>query len=120
MYLATDARYLTNPQRVANRASLVPEVERVIRTRTSMEWSDALEREGVPCAPIQDIAQVFADAQVIARGQKVDLPDASGPPVPSVASPAVFDGVRAVSHRPPPRLDEHGEAIRAELSGRTA
>ena len=116
MDLATDARYLTNPQRVTNRASLVPEIERVIRTRTSMEWSDALEREGVPCAPIQDIAQVFADAQVIARGQKLDLVDASGPPVPSVASPAVFDGVRAVSARPPPRLDEQGDEIRAEVT----
>ena len=116
MDLATDARYLTNPQRVAHRASLVPEVACVMRLRTSADWSDALEREGVPCAPIQDIAQVFADAQVIARGQKLDLPDGAGPPVPSVASPAVFDGVRAVSRRPPPRLDEHGDAIRAELS----
>lgn len=115
MDLADDERYLTNPQRVANRASLVPELDRVLRTRSSADWSEVLEREGVPCAPINDIQQVFADEQVRARGQKLDLPDASGPPVPSVASPALFDGVRAVSLRPPPRLDEHGEEIRLEL-----
>ncbi|MGH8735089.1 MAG: CoA transferase [Burkholderiales bacterium] len=66
----------------------------------------ALEEEGVPAGPINSLVDVFADPQVIARGMRLDLPDAAakGGSVPSIRSPIVFDGEPAVALRASPEL----------------
>jgi crotonobetainyl-CoA:carnitine CoA-transferase CaiB-like acyl-CoA transferase len=67
--------------------------------RTRGDLLAAFASAGVPAGPINDLAQVFADPQVIARGLQLDLGG-----IPSVASPIVIDGKRQVAERPSPPL----------------
>jgi len=102
--LGTDPRYATNVERVRNRAELVPILEGLLASRPSAQWIAALEEAGVPCGPINDLAGVFADPQVIHRGlrTRLDHPLAGG--VELVANPIRLDGAQAVSDRAPPLL----------------
>ena len=107
--LATDPRYATNTERVRHRDELVAVVQQLLRARGTADWVDALEAAGVPCAPILDVGQVFADPQVVARGMRRP---AEGATPPAVLTPMRFDGQRPQAARPAPALDADGEAIR--------
>lgn len=120
--LAQDARYATNPQRVAHREELVPQLMAITRTRSTAEWIAALEHHAVPCGPINDIAQAFADAQVQARGLAIEQPRSAKaqaaegvPAIRSVASPLRLSATPPVLHRAPPALGEHTDEVLAEL-----
>ncbi|TDV59811.1 CaiB/BaiF CoA-transferase family protein [Pseudomonas sp. LP_7_YM] len=104
---AEDPRFITNKQRVAHRAELIPLIRQATVFKTTSEWVVALERAGVPCGPINDVAQVFADPQVQARGLRLDLPHALGGIVPQVASPIRLSGTPVEYRRAPPLLGEH-------------
>mgnify|MGYP001379578461 CR=1 FL=1 len=119
-HLATDPRFAKNADRVRNRAVLVPLLEAVVRARPVAFWTQQLEAAGVPCGPINSIAQALADPQVVARGLRIDLPHPAAGSVPLVASPIVMDGRRAASDRPPPTLGEHTREVLADLAGLTA
>jgi crotonobetainyl-CoA:carnitine CoA-transferase CaiB-like acyl-CoA transferase len=110
--LAADARYATNTERVRHRDELVPRLQQVLRTRTTPAWIEVLEAAAVPCAPILDVGEVFADPHVVARG--VQRP-AAGTVPPAVLNPMRFDDTRAAAERPAPALDADGDAIRAAL-----
>lgn len=101
--LAHDERFATNPARVANRAALIPLLERAIAERGREELATAIEEAGIPAGPINDVAQVFADPQVRARGMEI-TPEG----MPGVASPIVIDGKRQVSERASPLLGGKG------------
>lgn len=97
--LAQDERFATNPARVVNRAVLIPLIERATRRWSKAELADALEEAGVPAGPINDVGQVFADPQVIARGMQIERDG-----LPGVASPIMIDGERMIADDPsPPR-----------------
>ena len=110
--LAQDPRYATNPARVERRDELVPILAAWMRKRTTAEWTALFEPNAVPCAPILDLPGVFKHPQVVSRGMRIE--GVNG--VPMVASPMRFDGQRAISELPPPRLDEHGNAVRQALA----
>jgi crotonobetainyl-CoA:carnitine CoA-transferase CaiB-like acyl-CoA transferase len=114
--VAQDARYARNPQRVAHRAELVPQVAAWLRERSTQAWMDLLEPAAVPCAPILDVRGVFAHPQVQARGMRVALPGDAGSNMPLVRNPMRFDGQPAVADLAPPSLDQQGEAVRAALA----
>lgn len=116
--LAADERYATNPARVAHRVELVAIVADLLKSRSSRDWLDALEGVGVPAGPINTMAEVFADPQVIARGIKLDM-EQDGLKLPGVGSPICVDGKRLAHEQAPPRLGGHTEAILTEagLSG---
>lgn len=115
--LARDERFATNAARVAHRAELVPRVAGWMLARGTAAWCEMLDAAGVPCAPLRDIAQVFEAPQVRARGMVVERGgEAGAPPMPLVAAPVCFDGERAAARRAPPRLDEHGAALRRALA----
>jgi crotonobetainyl-CoA:carnitine CoA-transferase CaiB-like acyl-CoA transferase len=101
--LAKDPRFATNPERVRNRAELIPLLEQALSGRRRDELSEALEAAGIPAGPINSVEAVFADPQVVHRGLRIE-----GDP-PGLASPIVIDGRREVADRPAPRLGEHGE-----------
>jgi crotonobetainyl-CoA:carnitine CoA-transferase CaiB-like acyl-CoA transferase len=111
--LAQDERFRTTADRVRNRAVLVPLLADLLATRKRDLLLAALAPEGVPAGPINTVADVFADPQVIARGMRVDLPApaARGGAIPSVRSPILIDGEPAVADRPPPRLGEHTQEV---------
>jgi len=102
-----DPRFSTNKQRVAHRAELIPLIRQATVFKTTAEWVAALEVVGVPCGPINDVAQVFADPQVQFRGLKVELPHALGGSVPQVASPIRLSATPVEYRRAPPLLGEH-------------
>ena len=111
--LADQPDYLTNRDRVRNRARLVPYLGQLTLRFAKADILARLEALGVPAGPINTTDEVFADPQVIARGLRRDLPApaARAGSIPSVASPIVIDGVRQVSARPSPGLGEHHAEI---------
>lgn len=109
--VGTDPRFAGNPLRVERRAELVPLIAAWMLERRTAEWTALLEPNAVPCAPILDLPQVFDHPQVQARGMRVEVDG-----VPMVAAPMRFDGHRPVAPQRPPKLDEHGDAIRAALA----
>jgi formyl-CoA transferase len=115
--LAADPRYQRNAERVRNRAELVAEIEKIVRTRTAADWAEALDRVGVPCGPINDIAQALADPQVAARALRIDLPHPLAGRVPMVASPIKMSATPPAYQRPPPTLGEHTADVLRELAG---
>jgi crotonobetainyl-CoA:carnitine CoA-transferase CaiB-like acyl-CoA transferase len=86
--------------------------------RQREELLAALEVQGVPAGPINDVGQVFADPQVIARGMKIDLPDiaANGGSIPGVRTPIRFSGSTLVYDRPSPPLGADTEEITAAVA----
>jgi crotonobetainyl-CoA:carnitine CoA-transferase CaiB-like acyl-CoA transferase len=114
---ASDPRFASNKQRVAHRAELIPLIRQATVFRTTAEWVTALEGAGVPCGPINDVAQVFADPQVQFRGLQVDLPHALGGTVPQVASPIRLSATPVEYRRAPPLLGEHTLEVLTGLLG---
>ena len=99
---ADDPRFANNAARLANRTELIPLLAAKIATWNAQPLSLALEAEGVPAGPINDLAQVFADPQVRARGMRFRPEGAS---IDGVSSPIVIDGERMVAAAGAPPLD---------------
>ena len=99
--LDRDARFATNPDRVRNRRALIAALEALTATCMRDELADRLEAAGVPAGPINELDQVFANPQVVARGMAIERDGRHG-----VASPIVIDGVRMVSDLPAPGIPE--------------
>jgi crotonobetainyl-CoA:carnitine CoA-transferase CaiB-like acyl-CoA transferase len=78
-------------------------------------WAEQLEAAGVPCGPINSIAQALADPQIVARSVQLTRPHPAAGTVPLVASPIVLDGQRAASALPPPLLGEHTREVLGTL-----
>ena len=114
---ADDPRFASNQARVAHRSELIPLIRQVTVFRTTAEWVTALERAGVPCGPINDVAQVFDDPQVRHRGLKIDLPHPLAGQVPQVASPLRLSASPVSYRHAPPLLGEHSEALLQRLLG---
>jgi len=111
--LADQPDYIDNKSRVKNRVALTAHLHVLCQRQSKAELLAGLEKVGVPAGPINDINEVFADPQVVARGVRVDLPSttAKAGSIPTVASPIVMDGVRQVAQRHSPKLGEHAEEI---------
>lgn len=115
--LADDARYLTNKARVENRVTLIPALNKLTIQRTTVDWIARLEAVGVPCGPINTLAEVFADPQVQARGLRVDMEHPGTGMVPQVASPVRMSETPVAYHRAPPLLGEHTDEVLASVLG---
>jgi glutaryl-CoA transferase len=104
--LASDARFLTNADRVRNRDELIAALVALTAKMSRAGLLATLEAAGVPAGPINSVADVFADPQVIARGMRIELNDkaAEGGSIPGVRTPVVFDGEPAVAERSSPAL----------------
>ncbi|MES0100321.1 CaiB/BaiF CoA-transferase family protein [Mesorhizobium sp. M0019] len=113
--LASNPDFATNPARVANRAKLREHMIEALKAFDRDPLLARLETAGVPASPINDIGQMFADPQTIARGMRLDLDDGHGNLLPSVRAPMVMSGTPLVYERPSPRLGEHTQEILAEL-----
>src|SRR5438874_5633176 len=109
--LASDARFATNGKRVENRAELTRLLAAIFRKRTKHEWLQVLEAAGVPNGPINDVAQVFDEPQVKARGVKIELKHGGGAVLPLVASPMRFSETPIQYRQAPPLLGEHTDEV---------
>jgi crotonobetainyl-CoA:carnitine CoA-transferase CaiB-like acyl-CoA transferase len=109
--LATDERFATNAQRLANRDALAAELEAELARLPAGEWVLRLGEAGVPAGPINDVAQAFALAEELGLEPVVEVDSVS-----HVRSPMRMSATPPQVRRRPPRLGEHDDEIRAWLS----
>ncbi|MEB2870463.1 CaiB/BaiF CoA transferase family protein [Pseudomonas rhizosphaerae] len=112
---ATDPRFVSNRQRVANRAQLIPLIRQATVFKTTQQWVTELEGVGVPCGPINDLSQVFADPQVLARGLALHMEHPLAGTVPMVASPLRLSASPVEYRHAPPLLGEHTQEVLEQL-----
>ena len=115
--LARDERFATNEQRVAHRSSLVPMIADLLRARGTQEWLGALRAASIPCGPINDLAQVFGEPQVIHRQLKISLPHPTAGQAPGVRNPIRYSRSELEHRLAPPLLGEHTQAVLEERLG---
>jgi crotonobetainyl-CoA:carnitine CoA-transferase CaiB-like acyl-CoA transferase len=117
--LADDARFAGNGKRVENRAELTRLLQAVFAKRSTRAWVEILEAAGVPNGPINDVAQVFEEPQVKARGIRVELDHPVAGKLPTVASPMRFSATPVEYRLAPPVLGQHTEEILRGLLKKT-
>jgi formyl-CoA transferase len=117
--LGSDPRFATNPLRVQNRDILVPILAEMVRQKRRDEWIAELEAVGVPCGPINDIGEVFANPQVQAREVAIELPHPKAGKVKLVRSPIRMSATTATSDKAPPLLGQHTDEVLREVLGRS-
>jgi len=110
-----DERFVTNGARVRNRDALLPLMVALFRERPMAEWAALLDEAGVPCSPINTIAQVFEDEQVKHRKMLIELPHPSAGSVPQIRSPMRFAEAELAFDRAPPLLGQHTHEVLAGL-----
>jgi crotonobetainyl-CoA:carnitine CoA-transferase CaiB-like acyl-CoA transferase len=113
--LAQDPRFVTNRLRVKHRAELVPLLAERMRQRPRADWLAALEAATVPCGPINDLDEVFADPQVQARGMQQAVPHPLSDRLSLVASPMKLSATPVQVRRAPPLLGQHTDEVLGEL-----
>jgi crotonobetainyl-CoA:carnitine CoA-transferase CaiB-like acyl-CoA transferase len=113
--ITRDPRYATNASRVANRESLSQQLAALLAAFRRDDLLSRLHAAGIPAGPINDVAQVFADPQVVHRGMRIDLPRATGGTVPSVRMPITMSRSSSARPQAAPRLGEHTREILAEI-----
>jgi crotonobetainyl-CoA:carnitine CoA-transferase CaiB-like acyl-CoA transferase len=118
--LASDPRFATNGKRVENRAELTRLLGEVFRKRTKRQWLELLEAAGVPNGPINDVAQVFEEPQVAARGVRIELDHPAAGRLPMVASPMRFSETPVDYRLAPPLLGQHTAEVLGGLLGKNA
>lgn len=113
--LATNPLFAKNQDRVRHRGTLVPILETLLRSRTKAEWLPLLEQATVPAGPINSLAEVFADPQVLARGMVDEWAHPLRTRLPLVASPIHMSATPVRRDLPPPLLGQHTDAVLREL-----
>lgn len=113
--LAEDARFVSNPLRVANRPALRQAIIERLSARPAAKWEALLKAESIPCTPIRTIADLAADEQLAALGMLAPFPHPRLPDLRLVDMPVSQNGSRAARHLPPPELGEHTEAVLGEM-----
>jgi len=113
--LARDPRFSSNEQRVSYRDELVPAIAATMAGRTTADWLTRLSDAQVPCGPINDLEQVFAESQVRHRGLRLDLPHPLAGTAPGVRNPVRFSRTPVAHERSAPLL---GADTRQELHSR--
>lgn len=108
---ADDPRYKTNPDRLKNRATLVPQLEDIFRTRTVADWLGRLRAAQVPAAPVNNLDAAFNEPPVAEREMIVeyDHPDVGKVRLPG--NPIKISGMGKTISNPAPRVGEHTDAV---------
>lgn len=113
--LGANPLFAKNRDRVTNRGQLVPILEAVMRSRTKADWLVALEAAKVPCGAINDLAEVFADPQVAARGMVTPWLHPLQSDLRLVASPLKLSATPPRNDRAPPLLGQHTDEVLREV-----
>jgi len=118
--LADDPRFATNPARVRQRDVLVPLLAAMVAGRSRADWIARLEAAGVPCGPINDVAEVFDHPQVRARGLAYKVAHPTAGKVTLVRSPLRLSATPAGADRAPPLLGQHTDEVLRDVLGLSA
>jgi crotonobetainyl-CoA:carnitine CoA-transferase CaiB-like acyl-CoA transferase len=114
--LADDPRFTNNDDRITHRADLTAALSLIMATRDTGDWVALLETAQVPCGPINTLAQVFADPQVIARGAVQTMTRADGAAVRLAANPIRMSVTPPEPRLAPPPLGQDTDALRDLLN----
>lgn len=106
---ADDARFADNPSRVQNKDTLYALIDGLIVKQSTAHWMHKLEAAGIPCAPVNNLAQMLSHPQTQAMGLVQDVP---GTGMRFLGLPLSFDGVRPAPLSPPPKLGEHSDLLK--------
>jgi CoA:oxalate CoA-transferase len=115
-----DPRFQDGWERTQHYQELEPILNSVMKTRTTHEWIEVLEQAGIPCGPVNNIAQVAADPQVAARDMIVNLHHPEAGELKVVNSPFKFSRTPCQAERMAPQLGEHSQEVLKQLLGLTA
>ncbi|GAA5514293.1 acetyl-CoA:oxalate CoA-transferase [Deinococcus carri] len=113
--LGSNPQYATNEGRVHHREQLNAELYPALRTHTRAEVMRRLDAAGVPCGPVYNVQEVFADPHVVDQGIAVTVPHASLGQTTVTAPPWSLDGQRPPVRRAPPTLGQHTDEVLSEL-----
>ena len=123
----SDKRFTANTDRITHRATLIPMMEQVTRQRPTAEWIDLLEHKAVPCGPINNIGQAYADSHVISRNLQIRqdrYPEGSNPmpgdsvnTIVTAASPLRLSGTPPTLRHAPPALGQHTDEVLLQRLG---
>jgi crotonobetainyl-CoA:carnitine CoA-transferase CaiB-like acyl-CoA transferase len=113
--LTRNPEFATNGDRVRNRSKLVPYLQQLFLTRPVDGWVADLQEYSVPCGPINDLADVFADPQIKSREMFVEMPHPTLGSIKQTGLPIKFSRTPGGLDRPPPLLGEHNREILREL-----
>ena len=105
-HLATDARYLTNPDRSANRDALKADLESLFATHEAAALSETLIRAGVPCGPVLNVEEALVHPHTAHRGMVLKDGDYTG-----VGAPVKLSRTPASLRRLPPKFGEHDAEV---------
>jgi len=110
-----DPRFESNPKRVENREVLLPLVDEVMKQKTCDEWVDLLVEEAIPCGPVNNMENLFADPQVQHRDMVAEVPHPTIGTLRLGGIPVKYAETPLSIQRPPPLLGEHTDEILAQL-----
>lgn len=113
--LGKDARFTVNPDRLRNRATLIPMLEAIFATRPAAEWLDRLKAADIPCGPINEVGEALTDPQILARDMIVTQEHPTAGEVHSLGNPIHLSDTPATYRLPAPTLGQHTEEVLAEL-----
>jgi crotonobetainyl-CoA:carnitine CoA-transferase CaiB-like acyl-CoA transferase len=116
--LKGDPRFQTSALRAANQKALEAILQREFAKRRKSEWLEEFDRHGVPCAPINDYAEVLGDAHVRATHLVRDMTLPNGRKTRTIAFPMTISGSEFSVYRNPPLLGEHNEEVFAQWLGK--
>jgi crotonobetainyl-CoA:carnitine CoA-transferase CaiB-like acyl-CoA transferase len=111
----SDARFASNPQRIAHRAELVSLLQERFDVQPQNIWLERFAKAGIPAAPINTAVEALRDPQALARGMIVQIEHPALREARSIANPVRFSDTPVTYRLPPPRLGEHNEEILREL-----
>ena len=113
--LFDDPDYSQNGDRVKNRSKLVPLLQEEFLTKSVTSWVQQLEAGGVPCGPINELSDVFADPQVLSREMLMEIPHPTLGKIKQAGIPIKFSGTQGSIDRHPPLLGEHTSEVLIQL-----
>ncbi len=113
--LGADPRFATNPERIRNRAVLIPMLEEVFAMQDAASWLARLRAADIPCGPINEVDEALNDPQIIARQMIVEQMHPTAGPVRSVGNPVHLSDTPVSYRLPPPTLGQHTVEILAGL-----
>ena len=119
-HLADDPRFADNPSRVAHRSVLVPLLTEMTMTKTKNDWITTLEKANVPCGPINDLEEVFANEQVVSRQIELQVPHPTAGTMKLVSSPMKLSATPVEVRMAPPTLGQHTDEVLREQLGMSA
>jgi len=119
--LAMDPRFLTNELRCQNRPEMIAEMEKLLAKHPIQYWIDALNEEGVPCAPINEIDKILDHPQLLSRDMIIQVQGKAAKPFRTAGNPIKMTGVEDLDPNVPisaPGLGQHTESIIEEIMSR--